>query len=150
MELIKYNNKYRPQLNTWQEKEKQQGSSGLEDFVVLKGTLLGDYLEMIDAEMKTVCLLALDNQELVGFSCYEKKEGGRYHVEIMGVSPDKRGMGYSQKILSALKNRLSKEEDFTSLTLSVSVKNIAGQHAFDKVGERIGLSENENYFEYEI
>ena len=150
MELIKYNNKYKSQLNTWQEKEKLQGASGLEDFVVLKGTLLGDYLEMIDSEMETVCLLALEGQDLVGFVCYEKKGGGEFHIEIMGTNPDKRCMGYSQKMLTLLKEQIQTEKDFSCLTLSVNVKNIAGQHAFDKVGTKVGLSENENYFEYEI
>lgn len=32
---------------------------------------------------------------------------------------------------------------------SLNVKNMSGQHAFDKVGTKVVLSENENYFEYE-
>lgn len=150
MKLIKYSNNYKQQLNTWQDKEKAQGSTGFEDFVVVKGALLGDYLELIDAEMPTVCLLAEDDAELVGFVCYEKKVDGEYHIELLGTNPDKRGKGYSQKILTKLKEELVQQQDFVSLTLSVNVKNIAGQHAFDKVGKRTGISENENYFEYEL
>ncbi|MBQ8792692.1 MAG: GNAT family N-acetyltransferase [Clostridia bacterium] len=150
MEIIKYNKKYKKELNSWQDKEKQLGLSGLEDFVVVKGTLLGDYLELIDGEMDIVCKLALEENALVGFVCYEKRKGGEYHIEIMGVNPDCRGRGYSQRLLTALKELLSKEDDFRSLSLSVNVRNTTGQKAFDKVGKAIGISDNENYIEYEI
>jgi len=150
MELKNYNNIYIDELNAWQKEEERIGLNSLNKFVVVEGELLGDYLDFIAQEMQSQILLAFVEGALVGFVCYEEKEKGHYHVEIMGVSPKERGKGHSKQILTTLKNLLMQDKDFKTLTLSVNVKNIAGQKAFDKIGKNIGLSENENYFEYQL
>ncbi|MBE7073497.1 MAG: GNAT family N-acetyltransferase [Clostridiales bacterium] len=150
MRFTLYNDNYKNELNSWQAKERLKMLTGLDDFVVVKGTLLGDYLQMIDREMQTVCLLAFDNKRLIGFVCYEKKDKGEYHIEIMGVNPDLRGRGYCKKMLILLKEILSKNQDFAKLSLSVNVKNEFGKKAFAKVCNQKGISKNPRYVEYEI
>ena len=150
MELKNFDKKYIKELNSWQAEEEKLGLSGFNKFVVVEGELLGNYLDFIQSQMQTKTMIALDEKRLAGFVCYEEKEKGHYHVEIMGVSPKQRGKGYAKQILTCLKNMLMQDQNFKNLTLSVNVRNIAGQKAFDKIGQNVGLSENENYYEYEI
>ena len=61
--LTEFNSAYKEELNKWQDKEKANGLNGLSKFVVLKGFLLGDYLEFINEEMEDMsCRLAFDEK----------------------------------------------------------------------------------------
>ncbi len=96
LEFFGFLNRYKKELNLWQKQEQEAGYNGLNQFVVLEGELLGDYLSFINTELKDItCLLAKhkDKQNLVGFVCYSQKSEHCLHIECLGIKPSLRGKG---------------------------------------------------------
>ncbi len=144
----KYQNDFNKELNSWQLKEIDAGENGLEQFVVMKGSLLGDYLEFINSELDGIKVyLAMDNKNLIGFLCYSKPKTNHIHIEILGINPDYRGQGYARKMLISFKNLVSKHNE-TKLTLSVNKNNMAGIASFSKVATLCEEQKNTDYIDF--
>jgi len=151
MEIVKYQEKYNKELNTWQEKEKQRGENGLDKFVVPQGVLLGDYLKYVQEEMKEISLIvAMHKKIVVGFLGYSMPENDHVHVEIMGINPDCRGYGLAQRLLTSFKDVVIEEMDINKLTLAVKRENLAGIRAFSKIATRSEELDTEHYLGFEL
>ncbi len=148
--FTRYNNSFNPELNTWQAKEQAQGRNGLDEFVVSKGSLLGDYLEFLDSEMDDVaCDIALLENEVAGFICYTSPAEGHVHIEIMGINPDIRGKGLARNMLQAFKQDMTKV-GFEKVTLEANKNNQAAINSFSKVATKSATQPKENYIGFEL
>lgn len=146
-----FDNKYVPELNSWSEKESAAGRTGLEDFVVSKGTQLGDYVAFVSEEMPDVTsYLAFHEKDLVGFMCLTVPEQDHMHIEIMGVNPDCRGQGVATKMLCNFKSKMLAETSATQLTLEVNKKNIAGIKSFSKVATKDKEQTKDDYISFHV
>lgn len=145
----KYNEKHRKELNTWIKKEQILGGNGFNNFVVSKGTELGDYLSFINDEMDDMkCFVALKNTSMVGFFVLSF-HGQTAHVEICGINPDFRGQGLMNEILTKLSSTL-KKEGIERITLSVNNKNETGLKSFSKIARRVEGACKKSYSLLEI
>lgn len=146
-----FDNSFVPELNTWQQKENSLGYDGLNEFVVSKGSGLGDYLQFVSEEMPDVpCLLAFDQKDLVGFVSYSTPEPTHTHIEIMGVNPDFRGQGMSSRLLLDFKQLMQEQTGMQTLTLDVNKKNTSGKKAFAKIGTLAPEQKKDNYITYNL
>lgn len=149
--FAQYNNSYNAELNTWQAKENAQGRNGLDEFVVSKGTLLGDYLEFITDEMKDIaCDVALLDGDLAGFVCYTSPAEGHVHIEIMGVNPDMRGKGLAKSMLKSFKEEMSICAGIDKVTLEANKNNEAAINSFSKIATKSESQPKENYISFEL
>ena len=149
--FTQYNNSYNADLNTWGEKEKAQGRNGLDEFVISKGTPLGDYLEFVDGEMSDVaCDIALLDGKLAGFICYTSPEDGHVHIEIMGVNPDVRGKGVARSMLTAFKTEMQTVAGIEKITLEANKNNVSALNSFSKIATKSDSQPKENYVSFEL
>ena len=149
--FTKYNNSYNEELNTWQAKENAQGRNGLDEFVVSKGTLLGDYLEFLDSEMDDVaCDIALLDGNLAGFVCYTSPADGHVHIEIMGINPDIRGKGVARSMLTAFKTEMQEAAGIEKVTLEANKNNESALNSFSKIATKSDYQPKENYVSFEL
>ena len=146
-----FDNSYSAELNTWQQKENSLGYDGLNDFVVSRGTGLGDYLQFVSEEMPDVsCLLAFDQNTLAGFISYTNPTEQHTHIEIMGVNPDLRGQGMASRLLLDFKQMMQEKTNMQQLTLDVNKKNSSGRKAFAKVGTVSPEQKKEDYITFNL
>ena len=146
-----FDSQYVGELNTWQQKENSLGYDGLNEFVVSKGSGLGDYLQFITDEMPDVpCLLAFDQKDLVGFVSYSTPTPQHTHIEIMGINPDLRGQGMSSRLLLDFKSMMLEQTGMKELTLDVNKKNSSGRKAFAKIGTLATEQKKEDYITYNL
>lgn len=151
LDFISFDKKYVKELNQWQNKENMLGLDGLNQYVVLLDSLLGDYLQFIDKEMSDIsCKLVLKDENLVGFLCFSQQDKDHVHVEVMGVNPDFRGKGISGQLLTEFKQKLLEKHGLTKLTLSVNKNNDSGIRSFSKIGTKSQTQNKPNYINYEI
>ncbi len=143
---------YKQELNTWQEKENNAGTNGLNDFVVAETTLLGDYIAFIDRSITDITArLAFDQDDLVGFICYSNPSENHTYIEIMGVNPDCRGQGYASRMLTCFKENVqANSKEPQKITLSTKENNHAGIKAFSKIGKISEVQDKENYVNFEL
>lgn len=144
-----FDKSYINQLNEWQLQEQNQGNNDIEQFIMFQDSQLGQTLHLISTKTDIKTLLAFDQNNLIGFVCYDQKENGRYFIELMAVNPMFRGQNYSEQIINLLKEELIKKPQFKSLALSVDTKNIRAQKAFDKFAKNKNLNNNQ-YIEYDL
>lgn len=115
--FTKYNHSYDSKLNTWQAKEQAQGHNGLDNFVVTKGSLLGEYLAFVDEELHDIaCDIVLLDGELAGFICYTSPADSHVHIEVLGVNPDMRGKGVAKSMLKTFKSELKEAADIEKIS----------------------------------
>ena len=146
-----FDEKYTQELNSWQQKENSSGYDSLNEFVVPKGTGLGDYLQFVTEEMPdSPCVLAFDEQNLVGFVSYSNPTETHVHIEIMGVNPDYRGQGMSSRVLLDFKSLMQEQTGMQTLTLDVNKKNASGKKAFAKIGTLSPEQKKDNYITYNL
>ena len=151
MEIVKYQEMYNDELNTWQEKENQRGENGLDKFVVPQGVLLGDYLKYVQEEMQEISLVvATHEKRVVGFLGYSMPEYDHVHVEIMGVNPDCRGKGLAQGLLTIFKDAVIEKMNIDKVTLAVKRENLSGIRAFSKIATRAEKLDTEYYLGFEL
>ncbi len=144
-----YNDAYRQILNQWHKNEQDKGETALDEFVVPKGELLGDYISFVCDNMnQTICTVATIQDEIVGFLCYEIN-GTNAHIEIMGVSPQHRGKGIGGNMLKCFKEEMLLH-NISKITLDVNKENIVGQNAFSKVASVSKNQTKDNYISYEL
>ncbi len=149
IKFIDYCKEYCTQLNTWHKIEQQQGYNGLNQFVVLDGTLLGDYMQYISENIVDInCQLAMLEDKLVGFICYTQ-ENDAAHIEIMGTNPEMRGQGIAKNILTTFKQDMS-QQGVDKITLEVRKNNESGIKSFSKVAEKSASQPNQNYISFEM
>ena len=151
LSFSKFNKGQKCEYNTWQEKEQAQGLNGLNKFVVLQDSLLGDYLEFVDQEIDDTTIESIyigDN--LVGFIGYSMQNDKHLHVEILGINPEFRGKGIASKLLKAFKEKMQNEKSIERFTLSVKKDNESGIASFSKVGKEAKNQDKENYINFEL
>ena len=135
LSFSQFDKRQKTEYNTWQAKEQEQGLNGLDKFVVLQDSLLGDYLEFVDQEIDDTTIESIYvGDELVGFIGYSMQSDKHVYVEILGVNPEFRGKGISKKILQIFKKRMQSEQNIERFTLSVKKDNESGIKSFSKVG----------------
>jgi ribosomal protein S18 acetylase RimI-like enzyme len=148
--FTKYNNSFNPELNTWQAKEQAEGRNGLDEFVVSKGSLLGDYLEFLDSEMDDVaCDIAMIEDQVAGFVCYTSPADGHVHIEILGINPDMRGKGIAKSMLQSFKQEMA-HADISKVTLEANKNNQSAINSFSKVAIKSATQPKENYIGFEL
>ncbi len=150
MKLINFSDQHITELNTWQELERKNGEYGINDFIVAEGTLLGDYIKFFTSEIDLISKVAIDDNQIVGFVCYDLNEENSAHVEIMGTNPNFRGKGYARKILQTLKEELAKTLDIKKLTLAVNKRNKQGIKSFSKFTKANEEHSSDNYIGMEL
>lgn len=146
-----YDKKYNKELNTWQSKENQAGYDGLNEFVVARGTLLGDYLTFTCEQLDDIKVkLAFKDNALVGFVAYSRQSQEHIHIEIMGINPECRGQGLSAEMLQEFKKQIFKNPNIKQLTLAVKNSNKSGIRAFSKVGTLSSEQKNNGYISFDL
>ena len=149
--FINFNSDHKDQLNTWQQKEQEKGFSGLDDFVVPKGSLLGDFLTYIVENVDDIMVhIAVDANKIVGFICTTCPTSEHFHIEIMGVNPDLRGKGYAKRLLEEFKKQATYKFGLQRLTLNVKENNESGKRAFAKIGKLAQDQPETNYIAFEL
>lgn len=149
LKLINFNNTYKTYLNTWQAKEKELGQMGFNNFIVLDGYALGDYLGFINDEMNDIfCNLAIQDEQLAGFICFSRPEKNHIHIEMLGVNPEMRGQKLSNKILALFKESVKTKN--VRISFSVNRQNKAGLSSFSKLGKFAQNQTKANYIDFEL
>ena len=134
LKFVNYDERFSQELSTWIDIEKQQGLSGLKDFVVVGDVDLSEFLRFVKDELSIETKIALNNQNLVcGFICYSEIEQNHIHIECLGVNPSLRKMGIAKQLLVSLKETLLSQNPNIEITLAVKKTNIAGIRSFSKV-----------------
>lgn len=149
--FLPYSKEYNDTLNDWHKQEKKMGQTGLDDFVVSRGSLLGDYITYIDQELDDiVCRLAFDQDNLVGFLCYSMQDEKHAHVEIMGIDPSQRNRGLARDMLIGFKKDMLQNTTAERITLSVKKENTSGIHSFSKVATESPKQTMSNYIDMQL
>lgn len=143
IQLKNYNSKYKKELDSWSDIEKQQGQNGIEDFVATKGYKLGEYIDYFSAELDVESKLAFDKDNLVGFVMYSQ-DVGMAHIEIMGTNPSLRGRGYAKQMMFELKEQL-KTQGIDKVVFEVNKRNKPALSAFSKISKPNSKFSSENY-----
>ena len=140
----KYDDKYREELNKWIKKEQNLGRDDFNNFVVIRGVELGDYLNFISNEMEDMkSFVVLNGKTVVGFFVMSINNKV-VDVEICGVNPDFRGQGLMNKILTKLSEDL-REKGIKKITLSVNNENKPGLKSFGKIAKPVDNIYKNNY-----
>ena len=148
--FVLFDESYTAELNTWQAIENSQGRDGLSEFVVSRGTLLGDYISYIDEQLDAItCNIAIQDNQVVGFICHSKPELNHAHVEIMGVNPNYRGQGIARNMLREFKTIMT-EQGNDKVTLEVKKENTSGISSFSKVGTPSTKQSKDSYIGFEL
>lgn len=151
LKFVDFEESFKEELNSWQEIEKEQGENGLDRFVVVGGTKLGDLIEYMANEMKIESKVVIDKDDVVGFVCFEIKEKkNSAHIEIVGTNPKFRKQGYARKILLGVKALINKNYGLKKITLSVNKNNQAGLKSFSKFAKKNNELNSENYVGFEL
>lgn len=150
LKLVQFKTEHKEELNTWQNIEKELGQDGLNRFVVASGTMLGDYIEFFTNQIELYSKVAFVGNEIVGFVCYVINDNESAHVEMIGVSPKFRKLGYSKKILDKAKQEIKEKFKIKKVTLAVNKKNEQGLKSFSKFAKQTAAKSTENYIGFEL
>lgn len=143
IKLLDYNSSYKSELDMWSDIEKQQGLSGIEDFVATKGFKLGEYVDYFAKNLDALCKVAFDANNLVGFVLYSQ-EANVAHVEIMGTNPNFRGRGYARQLMFSLREQL-KLQGINKVVFEVNKRNKQALMAFSKIAKPNSKYSSANY-----
>ena len=145
-----FSKKFKEELNTWQEIENQNGEFGIDEFIVSKGTKLGDYIEFFTNEIDMISKIVLENEKVIGFVCYVLNKNNSVHIEMVGVNPNFRKLGYAKKILLKLKEEVIKNYSVKKVTLAVNKRNKAGINSFSKFAKETAYCSSDDYIGFEL
>ena len=150
LKFVDFKQEHKKELNTWQDIEKEAGFNGLDRFVVASGTKLGDYIEFFTNQIELYSRIALDGEEIVGFVCYVINDNKSAHVEMIGVSPKFRKLGYAKRILTKVKQEIKEKFKINKVTLAVNKKNEQGLKSFSKFAKQTDDKSSEYYIGFEL
>jgi RimJ/RimL family protein N-acetyltransferase len=85
-------------------------------------------------------LKILHGTHLIGFFVLEEKEGGAVYWHLNAISPDFHGQGYGRRVWQALLRR-HQDAGTTSISTTISVRNIAVQNLYAQLGFRFRTPE---------
>lgn len=151
LKFVDFETHFKEELNSWQDIEKENGENGLDRFVVVAGTKLGDLIEYMTNEMKINSKIVLDDNNVIGFVCYDiKGKNKTAHIEIVGTNPKFRKLGYAKRILLGIKDLIKETYGIKTVTLSVNKNNMAGIKSFSKFAKENKNLDSENYTGFEL
>ena len=120
IKLVDYTTAYKEELNTWQDIEHANGEFGINSFITIQDSKLGDYIEFFSDEIDLKTKIALVGDSMIGFVCYIINDDRSVHIELLATNPLHRGKGYSKLILNKLKEELP---DSPKITLAINKRN---------------------------
>ncbi len=80
-------------------------------------------------------LKLVDGARLVGFFVVERQDAGAVYWHLNAVAPEHHGQGYGRRAWQAMLHR-HRDEGATSVTTTISVRNVAVQNLYAQLGFR--------------
>jgi RimJ/RimL family protein N-acetyltransferase len=80
-------------------------------------------------------LKVVDGARLVGFFVGERRDAGAVYWHLNAVAPEHHGQGYGRRAWQAMLHR-HRDEGATSVTTTISVRNVAVQNLYAQLGFR--------------